>query len=78
MIMISKFLLNVINFCVVVSFFLIKSLVSVALISLFKLLKPVSTYLNLSISNLSASDFKLAKSVFLANSDLSTPVTFFK
>ena len=75
--MISNFFFDVINFCVVVSF-LTKSLVSVALISLFKLLKPFSTFLNLSISNLSASDFKLAKSVFLANFDVSALVTFFK
>ena len=30
------------------------------------------------MSNLSTSDFKLAKSVFLVKSDLSTPVVFFK
>ena len=31
---------------------------------LFKLIKPLGTYFNLSMSNLSTSDFKLAKSVF--------------
>ena len=30
------------------------------------------------MSNLSTSDFKLAKSVFLAKDDVSTPVGFFK
>ena len=30
------------------------------------------------MSNLSASDFKVAKSVFLAKSVVSTPVAFFK
>ena len=44
----------------------------------FKLLKLVVTFCNLSISNLYPSDFKLAKSVFLAKSDVSTPVAFFK
>ena len=44
----------------------------------FKLLKLLGTFLNLSISNLSISDFKLTKSVFLAKSDVSTPVAFFK
>ena len=33
---------------------------------------------NLSISNLSTSDFKLAKSSFLAYCDSSTPAAFFK
>ena len=42
---------------------------------LFKSIKPLGTFFNLSMSNLSTSDFKLAKSVFLANSDVSTPVT---
>ena len=40
---------------------------------LFKLLKPLGTFFNLSTS-----DFKLAESVFLAKSSVSTPVTFFK
>ena len=48
------------------------------LLSLFKFLKVFSIFLNLSISNLSTSDFKLAKSVFLAKSDASAPVSFFK
>ena len=37
-----------------------------------------SNCLNLSISTLSASDFKLAKSVLLAKLDASTPVAFLK
>ena len=45
---------------------------------LFKLLKLFGTFLNLSMSNLSTSDFKLPKSVFSAKSDVSTPVAFFK
>ena len=43
------------------------------LLNIFKLFKPLGTFFNLSISNLSISDFKLAQSVFLA-----TPVAFFK
>ena len=35
-------------------------------------------FFNLSISNLSSSDFKLVKSTFLANLDASTSVAFFK
>ena len=42
---------------------------------MFKLL---GTIFNLSISNLSTSDFKLAKSVFSAKSDASTPAAVFK
>ena len=45
---------------------------------LFKLLKLIGTIFNLSISNLSTSDFKSAKSVFLAKSDVSTTAAFFK
>ena len=47
------------------------------LLNIFKLFKPLGTFFNLSISNLSISDFKLSKSVFfLAKSDISTPVAF--
>ena len=46
--------------------------------SLFKLFKPLGRYFNLSISNLSTLDYKLAKSTFLENFDVSTPVAFFK
>ena len=42
--------------------------------SLFHLLKLLGTFFNLSISII----YKLAKSVFLAKSNVSTPVTFFK
>ena len=35
-------------------------------------------YFNLSITNLSTSDIKLAKSVFLAKPDVSTSIAFFK
>ena len=42
------------------------------------MLKLLGTFFNLSISNLSISVFKLAKSVFLAKSDVSTPVAFFR
>ena len=45
---------------------------------LFKLLKPLGTVFNLSISKLSASDFKLSKSTFLGNFDVSTRAAFFK
>ena len=45
---------------------------------LFKLLKLVGTFFSLSISNLSPLDFKLAKSNFLANFYISTPVAFLK
>ena len=45
---------------------------------LFKLLKLFGTFFNLSMSNLSTSDCKLAKLVFLAKSDISIPVAFFK
>ena len=45
---------------------------------LFKLLKLVATFFNLSVSIWSASDFKLAKSVFLAKDYVSTHVAFFK
>ena len=40
--------------------------------------KLVGTFFNLSILNLSTSDFKLGKSVFLAKFDVSTPFAFFK
>ena len=43
-----------------------------------KLFKPLSTFSNLSISNLSTSNFKLAKSSFLANCDASTPASYFQ
>ena len=42
----------------------------------FKLLKPFGTPINWSISNLSTSDLKLAKSVFQAKSDASTHAAF--
>ena len=45
---------------------------------LLKLPKLVGVFFNLSISNLSTSDFKLTESVFLSNSDVSTPAVFFK
>ena len=38
----------------------------------------VVTFFNLSISDLPISDFKLAKSIFLANFNVSTPVAFSK
>ena len=44
---------------------------------LFKLLKLVGTFFSLSISNLSTSDFTLAKSTFLAKDYVSIPVAFF-
>ena len=47
-------------------------------ILLFKLLKLPVTFSNSSISNLLISDFKLGKSAFLAQSDISTPAVFFK
>ena len=40
--------------------------------------KLFGTLFNLSISNLSTSDFKLVKSTYLANSDVSTSVAFLK
>ena len=42
------------------------------------MLKVLSTFFNLSISDLSTLDFKLAKSTVLANCDVPTPVAFFK
>ena len=42
------------------------------------MLKSSEIVFNLSISNLSRWDFKLAKSAFLAKDDVSTPVVFFK
>ena len=45
---------------------------------LFKLFKPFGTFFNLSISILSTSNFELAQLFFLAKSDVSTPVAFFK
>ena len=42
------------------------------------LLKSTGTGTNLSISNLSTSDFKLTKSGFVANFDVSIHVVFFK
>ena len=45
---------------------------------LFKLLKPLGTFSNSTISNLSKSDFKLTKSAFLANFDVSTFAVLFK
>ena len=38
--------------------------------------KSIGTVFNLSISNSSTPNFELAKSVFLADSDVSTPVAF--
>ena len=48
--------------------------------SRFKLFKLLGTFFKLSISNLFASDFKLAESVLLPKSDVSIPVSiaFFK
>ena len=43
-----------------------------------KLIKSTEVVSNLAISNLSVSDFKLAKSSFLANFGISTLVEFFK
>ena len=43
---------------------------------LLKLFKPLATIFDLLISNLLVSDFRLAKSSFLANCNLSTPVAF--
>ena len=45
---------------------------------LFKLFKPIGTFFDLSISNLSTSDFKVAKSVLLAKYDGSTGAAFLK
>ena len=45
---------------------------------LLKLFEPLDTFSNLSMSSLSISDFKLVKSVFLGNFDVSKPVTLFK
>ena len=61
--------------------FLTNSLYSVFLTASFftsslKLLKSPGVVCNLPISNLSTSDFQLAKSAFLANFDISTPVAF--
>ena len=47
-------------------------------ILLLKLVKLVREFFNLSISNLSTLDFKLAKSTYLDNFVVSAPVAFFK
>ena len=44
--------------------------------TLLSLYKSTGTVFNLSISNSSTPNFELAKSVFLADSDVSTPVAF--
>ena len=44
---------------------------------IFKLLKLVGKFFSLSISNMATLDFKLAKSIFLANFDAWAPVAFF-
>ena len=46
--------------------------------TLLSLLKSVEVVSNLAISNLSTSNFKLAKSAFLVKSDVSTPAAFSK
>ena len=45
---------------------------------LFILLIGLSTFFNLSIYNLSTSDFQIAKSTFFEKDDVSMPVAFFK
>ena len=45
---------------------------------LFKMFQLYGTFFSLSISNLSTLDFKLAKSTFLVNFHVSTPVAVFK
>ena len=45
---------------------------------LSNLFKPVGTFFNLSKSYFTTSDFKLAQSVFLAKSDVSTPATILR
>ena len=52
--------------------------ISNLLILLSKLLKPLGTFFNLSISYLSTSGFPLVKSVLLPKLDKSTPAAFFK
>ena len=47
-------------------------------ITSLNLLKSTGTSNNLSASNLSTLDFKLAKSIFLAEDYVSIPVAFFK
>ena len=47
-------------------------------ITSLNLLKSTGTSNNLSASNLSTLDFKLAKSIFLAKDYVSIPVAFFK
>ena len=67
-------ILNLLKPTGVVSNFPISSLSTL----LFKLLKLFGTIFNLSMSNLSTLDFKLAISIFLAKSDVSTPIAFLK
>ena len=54
--------------------FLTTSIFTVSL----NLLKSARTGTNLSISNLSTSDFKFAKFDFISNLDVPSPVAFFK
>ena len=58
--------------------FLTTSFFTTSLSLLFKLIKLLGTFFNLLISNLSTSDFKLAKLTFFAKSDVATSVAFFK
>ena len=44
----------------------------------FKLFTPIVTFSNISISNLSTSDFKLSKSTFLVHFDVLTSVASLK
>ena len=73
------------NIVVTTSLSLLKPPGTVANLSTFnlfallsKLFKPVGTFSSLSLSNLPTSDFKLAKSTFLANFDVLTTVALLK
>ena len=75
------FIFNIFDLNIYTSFLTI--LISTTSLNLFKSTETgfnlwVSNSDNLSIFNLSTSDFKLAKSSFLANCDVSAPVAFLK
>ena len=91
--MIQNFVLDFFKFSVAVSFsnnllasialtFLTNSAYTIFLINFFfttllSLLKSTGPAFSFSSSNLSSSDFRLVKSFFLANFNVSTPATFF-
>ena len=87
-IIIRNFLFNTSNFCVVVSFLVTNSLTSINFFNQFIIYIVFLTTLLFTtllsslkstvVSNLSTSDFKMTKSISLANFDVSMPVALLK